>query len=173
MQSGHPFAQKLRKLLEASVGHRAYVLVVALIAFVSTATAAFPFVIVLIPAVLLAPGRWLKLGLLCGVASGLGGAVMTEVFHFLGRELVLDYFPRLLAGDGWQQVSSWLDNYGLLALMVIAGSPMPQTPAIFLYSLANPSVVGAMIAIGLGKTAKYLVIAWLTERFPARFLHYR
>ncbi len=98
---------------------------------------------------------------------------MVEVVHFLGREVVFDYFPQLLATERWHQISNWLDNYGLLALMIIAGSPMPQTPALCLYSLANPSTFGAMIAIGLGKTVKYVFLAWLTERFPARFIQYR
>ena len=68
----------LRQLLEFSATHRYYPLVVALIAFTSTATFAFPFVIVLIPAVLLAPRRWLLLGLITGIASGIGGGVLTQ-----------------------------------------------------------------------------------------------
>ena len=173
MRLDHPLPQFLRKLLFASAGHRYYVPVVMLIAFAATATGAFPFVFVLIPAVLLTPRRWLQIGLLFGIASGFGGAVMVEVFHTMGRELVLEQFPQVLASAGWQQVSRWLDDYGLLALAFIAGSPIPQTPAVFFYSLANPSPLGAMIAIGLGKTIKYVCLAWLTERFPSRFIRYR
>ena len=65
-----------QEALKRSVGHRYYPLVVALIAFASTATFAFPFFVVLIPAVLLAPRRWLLLGLLSGLTSGLGGAAL-------------------------------------------------------------------------------------------------
>ena len=61
----------------------------------------------------------------------------------------------------------------LFALAVIAGSPLPQTPAVFVYSLAEPSTFGAMVAIGTGKTAKYVFLAWLTARYPARFIQYR
>lgn len=83
----------LRRVLDCSAGHRYYPLGVALIAFVSTATFAFPFVMVLIPAVLIAPRRWLVLGLLCGIASGMGAAVLVELFHYFGRELVFSRFP--------------------------------------------------------------------------------
>ena len=163
----------VKKALAASAGHRFYPLVVMLIAFVSTATFTLPFVVVLIPAVLIAPRRWLLLGLLSGVASGVGGAVLVEVFQYMGSELVLARFPQLVDSESWRLASEWLQSYGLFALMLIAGSPMPQTPAILFYSLANPSTLGVLAAVGIGKTVKYVVLAWLTARYPARFIGYR
>ena len=163
----------VRLALNRSVGHRYYPVVVAMIAFTSTATFSFPFVLVLIPAVLLAPQRWLLLGLLTGMASGLGGGVLVEVFNYMGHELVIERFPQLVESGKWQLVSTWLHEYGLFALAAIAGSPLPQTPAVFVYSLAEPSTLGAMIAIGAGKTAKYVFLAWLTARYPGRFVGYR
>jgi len=163
----------VRRALDLGAGHRYYPTVVALIAFVSTATFTFPFVIVLIPAVLIAPRRWLLLGLLSGIASGLGGAVLVQVFHSLGREAILAHFPELVDTESWRLASDWLQDYGLAALAVIAGSPMPQTPAIILYALADPSVPGVLLAVGLGKTVKYVFLAWFTARYPARFIAYR
>ena len=161
-----------QEALKRSVGHRYYPLVVALIDFASTSTFAFPFFVVLIPAVLLAPRRWLLLGLLSGLTSGVGGAVLVEVFHFMGREVVIARFPQLLEWGHWQIASEWLNDYGLLALAFIAGSPIPQTPAIFVYSLGEPSTLGVMLAVGIGKTVKYVFLAWLTVRYPARFIAY-
>jgi len=165
----HRLHDVLRQLLYASARHRYYPLVVGLIAFASTTTFSFPFVVVLIPAVLIAPRRWLILGLLSGVASGIGGAVLVELFSYFGREVVVSRFPDLVASSTWQLASGWLDDYGLLALMVVAGSPMPQTPIIFFYSLSNPSIPGVLIAVGIGKTVKYVLLAWLSSHYPARF----
>ena len=165
--------QWVRHALDRSVGHRYYPLVVALIAFTSTATFSFPFVVVLIPAVLLAPRRWLLLGVITGLASGIGGGVLVEAFQFLGRELVIERFPQLVDSGKWQQAVAWVHEYGLFALAIIAGSPIPQTPAVFVYSLAEPSTLGAMLAIGAGKTAKYVFLAWLTARYPARVINSR
>ena len=108
-----------------------------------------------------------------GVASGVGGAVLVELFNTLGREVVIARFPQLVASSTWQLASGWLDAYGLFALMVVAGSPMPQTPVIFFYSLTNPSVFGVLIAVGIGKTVKYVFLAWLSSHYPARFAQYR
>ena len=160
-------------MLQASAGHRYYPLVVALTAFVATVSFSFPFVMLLIPAVLIAPRRWLLLGLASGIASGAAGALLVELFGYFGREVVSARFPELVAAGSWRLASGWLDDYGLLALMLVAASPLPQTPVIFFYSLGDPSVPGALIAVGAGKCAKYVFLAWLASRYPARFAGYR
>ena len=162
----------ISRVLDLCAGHRYYPLVVALIAFISTTTFAFPFTIALIPAVLIAPRRWLVLGLICGMVSGFGAAVLVEAFHYLGMELIISRYPDLVKSVGWQISSDWMQSYALATLTVIAGSPIPQTPAIFFYSLANPSTLGVLVAVSIGKTAKYVFLAWLTARFPARFIGY-
>ena len=169
----HHLPERLRRILEFSAGHRYYPLVVALIAFVATLTFSFPFVVVLIPAVLIAPRRWLLLGVVSGVGSGVAGALLVELFSYFGREVVVARFPELVAHESWQLAAGWLDEYGLLALALVAGSPMPQTPVIFFYALADPSPFGALAAVGVGKTVKYVVLAWLSARYPARFAAYR
>ena len=169
----HCFPNWLRRLLQASATHRLYPLLVALIAFISTATFSFPFALVLIPAVLLAPKRWLWLGLLSGIASGLGAVVLVEAFHYLGWDFVVSRYPELIDHGGWQSARAWLQSYGLYAMLLIAASPMPQTPALLILALADPSRLGVLLAVGIGKTTKYLFLAWATARYPARYANGR
>ena len=168
----HVLPDWLRRLLMRSVGHRYYSLVVSVIAFAATITFSFPFVAVLIPAVLLAPRRWRTLGLWCGVASGCGAAVLVEIFQYLGWEFILVRYPELVHSEAWRMASEWLQRWGLVAMLVIAGSPMPQTPALLFCALANVSTPGIMLAVGVGKTVKYLFLAWATAHYPARFVRY-
>lgn len=162
----------LKRTLIFSAGHRYYPLVVTLICFVSTVTFSFPFAAVLIPAVLISPKRWLILGLLCGVASGCGAAVLVEIFHYVGWEFVIARYPELIQLEGWQWASDWLQHYGLVVMLIIAASPMPQTPALLFCALANLPTLGILIAVGIGKTAKYLFLSWATARYPGRFMRY-
>ena len=168
----HVLPDWLRHLLMRSVAHRYYSLVVAAIAFAATITFSFPFVAVLIPAVLLSPRRWRTLGFLTGIASGCGAAVLVEIVHQLGSEFVFSRYPELVSSEAWQVASEWLQSWGLLAMMIIAGSPMPQTPALFFCALANVSTLGILFAVGIGKTVKYLFLAWATARYPTRFIRY-
>ncbi len=163
----------LSRLLQASAMHRYYPLVVGLIAFVSVATFSFPFAAVLIPAVLLAPTRWRWIGLLSGIASGFGAGVLVEVFQYLGLELITARYPDLVRHEAWQAIRDWLQHYGLFAMLVIAASPMPQTPAVLFLALADASVFGVMLAVGVGKTVKYLFLAWATAHYPARYARFR
>lgn len=160
----------LQRLLAVSATHRYYPLVVASIAFGTTVTFSFPFAAALIPAVLLAPGRWRSIGLLCGIASGCGGALLAGIFHHLGWEFVLARYPELGQLAGWQWATDWLQRYGLVALLFIAASPMPQTPALFFFAMTNPPMLGVLLAIGAGKSLKYLFLAWVTARYPGRYL---
>ena len=164
--------QWLKRALVFSAAHRYYPLLVTLICFASTVTFSFPFAAVLIPAILLAPKRWLSIGLLCGVASGCGAAVLVEIFRYVGSEFVLARYPELLQLEGWQWASEWLQRYGLVVMLIIAASPMPQTPALFFCALASLPTLGILIAVGIGKTIKYLFLAWATARYPARFIRY-
>lgn len=160
----------IKRLLHATAHAPHYPAIVGFIAFILTLTFSFPFGCVLIFAVLLAPRRWLVIGLVSGIASGLGGALLLQIFHTLGYEFILAKYPEFLPSQRWQFLQSWLETYGLSALTIIAASPVPQTPFIFLYSLNNPSVMGALLAISIGKCIKYLLIAWITARFPGRFV---
>ena len=162
----------LRELLMRSVAHRHYSLVVTVIACTATITFSFPFVAVLIPAVLLSPRRWRTLALLSGIASGCGAAVLVEIFQYLGSAFVIAHYPQLVHNEAWQLASEWLQRWGLLAILIIAGSPMPQTPALLVCALANVSTPGILVAVGIGKTVKYLFLAWATARYPARFIRY-
>jgi membrane protein YqaA with SNARE-associated domain len=168
----HVLPDWLRRLLMRSVSHRYYSLVITAIAFWSTLTFSFPFVAVLIPAVLLSPRRWFTLGLLCGIASGFGAAVLVEIFQYLGSEFVVARYPELMQSSAWLTASEWLQRWGLLAMLIIAGSPIPQTPALLFCALANVSTLGILAAVGVGKTVKYLFLAWATARYPARFIRY-
>jgi membrane protein YqaA with SNARE-associated domain len=164
--------QWLKRALIFSAAHRYYPLVVTLICFISTVTFSFPFAAVLVPAILLAPRRWISIGLLCGIASGCAAAVLVEIFRYVGSEFVLGRYPELIQLEGWQWASEWLQRYGLIVMLMIAASPMPQTPALFFCALANLPTLGILIAVGIGKAAKYLFLGWATARYPGRFVRY-
>jgi membrane protein YqaA with SNARE-associated domain len=118
------------------------------------------------------PRRWRSLGLLCGIASGCGAAVLVEIFQYLGSEFVFSRYPELLQTQAWQTASAWLQHWGLLALLIIAGSPIPQTPALLFCAFANVSTPGILVAVAIGKTVKYLFLAWATAHYPGRFIRY-
>ena len=162
----------LRNTFAATATYRYYPLVVAFFAFVVTLPFSFPFAAIIIPATLLAPKRWLSLGLLCGFGSGCGATVLVEVFHSVGWDAIARHYPDLVQLQTWQWANEWLLRYGLVALLVIAASPLPQTPALLIYSLVDPFAPGVLMAVGTGKAVKYTLLTSLTARYPARFVKF-
>lgn len=163
----------LRNTFATTAAYRYYPLVVGFFAFAVTLTFSFPFAAIVVPATLLAPKRWLSLGLLCGIGSGCGASLLVEIFHHLGWQNITQMYPQMVQLQTWQWAKEWLEQYGLLALLVIAASPMPQTPALLVYSLVNPSVPGVLMAVGFGKAVKYTVLTYLTARYPGRFVKFQ
>ena len=163
----------LRNTFAATANYRYYPLVVGFFAFVVTLTFSFPFAAIVVPATLLAPKRWLSLGLVCGVGSGCGAAVLVEVFHHLGWQAITQMYPEMVQLEALQVAKDWLGHYGLLALLVIAASPMPQTPALLVYSMVNPFAPGVVLAVGIGKAVKYTALTYFTARYPGRFVKFQ
>lgn len=168
----HPLPAWLRHLMVASATHRYYPLVMGALALGVTMTFSFPFAALLVPATLLAPKRWLSLGCLCGVGSGLGAAVLVATFHHLGWEVIAQRYPELIQSEALQWAGDWLRDYGALALLVIAASPMPHTPALLVYAMIDPQLPLVAASVGLGRGLKYTALTWLTARYPGRFVQF-
>ena len=63
-----------------------------------------------------------------------------------------------------------MSTYGVLALLVIAATPLPLTPALMFAGISRLPIVEVVLVLWIGKLAKYLVYAWLASRFPERAL---
>lgn len=63
----------------------------------------------------------------------------------------------------------WAAQYGVLALFVVAISPLPQTPILIFFGVAHHDYVSIFAAMLAGKLVKYGLLAWVASRFPERF----
>lgn len=58
-----------------------------------TITAAYPVTAVVVPATLLAPGRWRQITMVTALGSALGGTALVIALHHLGWAQIYDRFP--------------------------------------------------------------------------------
>ncbi|WP_156811469.1 hypothetical protein [Cupriavidus sp. USMAHM13] len=141
-----------------------YPFVVGGLAFVATLSMCVPVAPLVAASVLLSARRWKALALCAAVGSGAAALVLYVVFHDLGWEKLLGYLPELTRSARWVQIAAYTEDYGLLALVAIAASPLPQTPALVFVALAELSPLAVFGSILGGKLAKYGVVAWLAAR---------
>lgn len=167
-----PHTKKLARLVFASVldflnkraDRRAYPVLVGGLAFLATLSMCVPVVPILSAAVLFNARRWKAVALFAAFGSGAGALILYVVFHHLGWVQLLGYLPELMRSTKWVTIAGWTENYGLAALLVIAASPLPQTPALVVVALAELSPFAVFAAIFSGKLAKYGLTAWLAAR---------
>lgn len=155
----------LRSLLRRA-DSRAFPIVVAGTAMVSTLSMTVPFASLLIAGVLLAPKRWQVIAISSSVGAALGGGLLYLAFHHLGWELLFTRYPDVLRSAAWSDATRWLGAYGVPALFLIAATPLPLTPALMFAGITRLPVVEVLLALWLGKLVKYLAYAWLASRFP-------
>lgn len=133
-------------------------------AFAGTLTAALPVTVVIVSATLLRPARWRAIALGAALGSALGATLLVALFHQLGWDQVYERFPDMVSHPTWQQVVGWVSRYGPAALLLIAATPLPQTPALIFFGIVRQDYGLIFIAMLLGKLIKYGVVALVTKR---------
>lgn len=139
-------------------------------ALVATLSMSVPFATPLVAAVLLARRQWGAIAVCASLGAALGAAMLYLVFHHLGWARLFAAYPDVVRSAAWIDASRWLSAYGVVALLVIAAAPLPLTPALMFAGISRLPLVEVVLALWIGKLAKYLVYAWLASRFPQRAL---
>lgn len=149
---------------------RAFQVVVGAVAVAATLSMSVPFATLLVAVVLMAWRRWNMIAVGASVGAALGATLLCLVFHHLGWARLFTSYPDVVRSSAWSDATRWLSAYGVVALLVIAATPLPLTPALMLAGISRLPIAEVLLALWFGKLAKYLVYAWLASRFPERAL---
>lgn len=161
--------RRIKAFLRRNTARRQYPVLVGCAALAATLSMSLPFASLLVPAVLLRRDRWARIAFFAGAGSALGGALLYLLFHHLGWARFEAVYPALVAAPVWHDSARGLGLYGTRALLVIAASPLPSTPAIAIAALGTLELPEVFADLWLGKSLNYLLYAWLVSRFPDYF----
>jgi membrane protein YqaA with SNARE-associated domain len=161
---------RLVRALVRRADTRAFPMVVASVAAAATLSMSVPFAGLLVATVLMAPRRWVAIALWSSLGAALGGSILYLVFHHLGWARLFAAYPDVVRSVAWQDATRWLSTYGVASLLVIAALPLPLTPALMFAAISRLPVAEVILALWLGKLAKYLVYAWLASAFPSHWI---
>jgi membrane protein YqaA with SNARE-associated domain len=160
----------LMRALVRRADTRAFPTVVGGVAAAATLSMSVPFATLLVAAVLMAPRRWVAISLWSSLGAALGAAVLYLIFHHLGWARLFAAYPDVVRSIAWRDATRWLAQYGVVALLVIAATPLPLTPALMFAAISRLPVTEVVLALWTGKLVKYLVYAWLASTFPTRWI---
>lgn len=162
----------MRLNLRRATSARTYPFVVGVVGLILTVSMV-PFASILISAILLRRDHWREIVLLSSLGSATGGVVLYLIFHHLGWEQITSAYPDLMQSKAWSDATRWVSAYGSWALLGIAATPFPQTPALIFTAISRLPVLEVFIALFLGKLLKYSVYGFLAAKFPSWFQHFR
>lgn len=160
----------LMRTLLRRADSRAFPVVVGAVAIAATLSMSVPFATLLVAAVLMARRRWGAIAVWASLGAALGAALLYLAFHHLGWARLFAAYPDVVRSSAWADATRWLSVYGVTALLVIAATPLPLTPALMFAGISRLPIAEVVLALWIGKLAKYLVYAWLASRFPDRAL---
>jgi len=148
-------------------GHN-YSLAVAVVALFMTVSAV-PFSSILVLAVLLRRERWLEIAVLSSFGSAAGAVMLYLLVHHLAWSEIAVAYPDLSKSKAWEDTVQWISVHGVWALLVIAATPLPQTPALIFTAISQLPLAEVFLAVLLGKLIKYGLYGLLAARFPFWF----
>jgi len=143
-----------------------YPFAVGAVAFILTLSMV-PFASILVVAVLLRRDRWAETVVLSSLGAATGGLALYLTFHHLGWSQILAAYPDLVQAKAWSDATRWVSAYGIWALLVIAASPFPQTPALIFAAVSQLPIAELFLALFLGKLLKYSMYGFVAAKFPS------
>ena len=157
---------KLYDWMIRQAGHKHADRVLAVIAFAESSVFPIPPDVLLIPMVLARPDQWRRLGLICA-ASSVAGAVLgyaigfffsgvaLGILNFFHHPEFLDYFKHLFA------------QYGVLIILIQGLIPVPYKLTTIAAGLAHINILWLLGASILTRTARFVGVAWVTQKYGA------
>lgn len=97
-----------------------------------------------------------------GFSAGMGGAIGEVTTYFLGWGLTETLEERTSAED---RIAKWINRYGLWAVLLVALTPLPDTPIVILAGSRRLPFRKLLLVEILGKTALYSMGAFLGGMF--------
>lgn len=121
--------------------------------------------VLLIPMTIAKPAAWVRIALLCTLASVAGAfvgyAIGALLFEAVARPILAFYD----AEAGFERLTEWYGEYGGWAVFAAALTPFPyKVITIFSGAVGMNLVAFAVVSI-IGRAARFFLVAWLCARF--------
>ena len=139
----------------------------AAVSFMESSFFPIPPDVLLIPVTIARPMRWVRIALICTVASILGAFLGYAIGAFLFEAVaqpILDFYGK---EDSFTSLTEWYDEWGGWAVLAAALTPFPyKVITIFSGAVGFNLVTFTLVSI-LGRAGRFFLVAWLCARYGA------
>ena len=137
-----------------------YLPLLAVLAAVDLFIMVIPVEAILVSSVLLQKKRWVWISLWMVAGSAIGALILSLLTQHYGLPFVQTFWPHLLESETWTSTSKFLEDWGLWAMAIIAGSFLPQQPAVIIAGLSRMSVGVIVLSVIMGRSVKYFAFSF-------------
>ncbi|THV22498.1 YqaA family protein [Peteryoungia ipomoeae] len=135
------------------------------VSFIESSFFPIPPDVLLIPMVIARRLDWLRLALVCTIASVLGAilgyAIGMFLFDIVGRPILAFYGKE----DAFEQVAGWYNTWGGWGVLFAAITPFPyKVLTIFSGATGLDFVVFILVSI-IGRATRFFLVAFLLKRY--------
>lgn len=146
-------------------GHRQAVWILAAVAFTESSFFVIPPDVLLIPMVLAARTKWLRLALICTAASVLGGLFGYLIGAFLFEEVGRPILDMYHATAKFDAVSAAYNENGVWIVFTAGFSPIPYKIFTIASGVTGMDPVSFTLASVCGRGARFFLVAALLWKF--------
>lgn len=119
-----------------------------------------------VSAVLLHPKKWVQVFLMVAIGSTIGATAFAWAVKAQGLPILIKIMPGILESGIWRWTEGFMNEYGGLALLGVAMSPLIQHPAVALAALSKLPLEKIFGIILLGRLIKFGLVCWITSHMP-------
>lgn len=137
------------------------------VSFVESSVFPIPPDVLLIPMVLADRSKWIRLALICTLAS-VAGAVLgyfigAFLFDLIGQRIIALYG----AQDSFAKVQAWYDTWGGWGVLFAAITPFPYKVLTIFSGFVGLNFVTFIVVSIIGRGFRFFLVAWLLNRYGA------
>lgn len=154
------------KHLQKYVNRWWYPPVIAVLAAADNLVVIVPTDGILISSTMINPRRWMLFATAISLGSTAGAVLLSYLVEVHGLPWILQMYPGIDQTQTWLLTDQFFNQYGLYLVFAVAMTPLMQQPTVILASLSGESILKIGLLVLVGRTLKFLLIAYLSSHAP-------
>jgi membrane protein YqaA with SNARE-associated domain len=135
------------------------------VSFIESSVFPIPPDVMLIPMVVARRERWLRIALICTIASVLGALAGYAIGMFLYDQVALPILTLYGQADKLGEITVWFEEWGLWAVLFAAITPFPFKVLTIFSGFAGLNLAVFVIASIIGRAFRFFLVAFLLHKF--------
>jgi membrane protein YqaA with SNARE-associated domain len=135
------------------------------VSFIESSIFPIPPDVMLIPMVIARRERWLRIAMICTVASVLGALAGYAIGMFLYEQVALPILAAYGQADKLDEMKIWFEEWGLWAVLFAAITPFPFKVLTIFSGFAGLNLPVFIIASIIGRSFRFFLVAFLLHKF--------